>query len=47
VILFGAAWLWSLVTSISLLLEVKRQRAKGVENVPPRINDVSGGTSQK
>lgn len=36
-ILFGASWLWSLVTSISLLHEAKRSKQRALENfgAPP------------
>jgi hypothetical protein len=47
VILFGAAWLWSLVTSISLWRHAKAAEREAQSNVPPRIKDVSGAASQK
>ena len=34
---FGAAWLWSLVTSLSLLRWAKTEIPAGYERVPPRI----------
>jgi hypothetical protein len=34
---FGAAWLCSLVTSLSLLRQAKTQMRAGPERVPPRI----------
>ena len=43
-LLFGAAWLWSLVTSISLLVDSKRSRTATLKNTPPRISEVPGGT---
>ena len=36
-LLFGAAWLWSLVTSISLWRQVKTAEQAAQKNIPPRI----------
>jgi len=38
--IFLAAWLWSLVTSISLLREAKQLKLAADQNAPPRIADV-------
>jgi hypothetical protein len=38
-IVFGAGWLWSLVTSVSLLWEAKMDERKNLENVPPKLAD--------
>ena len=46
-LIFLAAWLWSLVTSISLWRHAKAAERGPQSTVPPRINDVSGGTAQK
>jgi hypothetical protein len=46
-LVFLAAWLWSLVTSISLWRQAKAAERGAPRNVPPRINDVAGGTSRK
>jgi hypothetical protein len=43
-ILFGAAWLWALVTSLSLLLQSKKDAPAGPEQVPPRIGPPAGKT---
>jgi hypothetical protein len=37
VALFGASWIWALVTSISLLQEAKRSDRCHLTNIPPRI----------
>jgi len=42
VIWFGAGWLWSLVTSISLLRQAKSDGAAGQRPVPPRMTDLPG-----
>ena len=34
---FGVAWLWSLVTSISLLRQAKKESPAGPARVPPKI----------
>lgn len=47
VLFFGVAWLWSLVTSISLWRQEKTAERDAQSNVPPRINEVSSGTSQE
>ena len=36
-LLFGAAWVWSLVTSLSLLREFRNAPPPGPSAVPPRI----------
>lgn len=36
-ILFAAAWLWALVTSLSLLHQAKRDAGDGPGPVPPRL----------
>jgi hypothetical protein len=41
-ILFGASWLWSLVTSVSLLRQVKSDEQAGQRPVPPRLADLAG-----
>ncbi len=40
---FGVAWLWSLITSISLLVDLKRRQTAAAGNIPPRLDDVSSG----
>ena len=40
-ILFGAGWLWALVTSISLFRQVKAEEAMEARSVPPRLSDLS------
>ena len=37
VTLFGASWLWSLVTSLSLIRQAKADQQANPERVPPRI----------
>jgi hypothetical protein len=44
---FIAAWLWALETLLNLLRPAKTLEQAGQKNVPPRIDDVSGGTSQE
>ena len=39
---FGAGWLWSLVTSISLLRQAKTDGAMEPRPVPPRMTDLPG-----
>lgn len=39
---FGAGWLWSLVTSLSLLRQVKADEQAGQKPVPPRLADLAG-----
>ena len=39
---FGASWLWSLVTSLSLLRQAKRDEPSGREAVPPQLSDLPG-----
>ena len=46
-LIFVVAWLWSLVTSISLFREAKAQEQAAQKNPPPRIDEVTGGTSEK
>jgi hypothetical protein len=45
-IFFGAGWLWSLVTSISLLRQVKADKPADPKTVPPRLADISGQPSK-
>jgi hypothetical protein len=42
-ILFGAAWLWALVTSISLLRQAKAAEAAAPGRIPPPLTDLPGG----
>jgi len=39
---FGASWLWSLVTSLSLLRQMKMDEPSGSESAPPRLSDLPG-----
>ena len=39
-ICFGASWIWSLFTSISLLREAKADEPSGQRPVPPRLADL-------
>lgn len=41
-ICFGASWLWSLITSISLLRQAKADEQAGQKPVPPRLADLTG-----
>lgn len=41
-IIFAAAWLWSWVTSLSLLIEAKKSEEQVAKNPPPRIDEVPG-----
>jgi len=41
-ICFGAGWLWSLVTSLSLLRQIKGYEQAGPKPVPPRLADLTG-----
>ncbi len=41
-LLFGAGWLWSLVTSLSLLRQAKADGPVGPKPVPPRMTDLPG-----
>lgn len=41
-ILFGAAWLWSLFTSLSLWRQARADEAATRESIPPRLADESG-----
>jgi hypothetical protein len=41
-LLFGAGWLWSLVTSINLLRQAKAEEAAGPKPVPPRLTGLPG-----
>jgi hypothetical protein len=41
-ICFGASWLWSLVTSLSLLRQVKSDEQAGQKPAPPRLADLGG-----
>jgi len=38
---FGIAWLWSLVTSISMLLEARETGGKNPPHVPPKLGNSS------
>jgi len=40
--LFGAAWLWSLVTSINLWRQAKTDEAAAQKPEPPRLADLPG-----
>ena len=40
VIFFGAGWLWSLVTSLSLLRQAKMEAQANANGVPPRIGEM-------
>jgi hypothetical protein len=42
VVLFGMSWLWSLVTSISLLCQSKADEASGLKPAPPPQTDLPG-----
>ena len=46
-LIFSAAWLWSLVTSLNLLRLAKTPESAGEESIPPRIDDVDDGTLEK
>jgi hypothetical protein len=39
---FGASWLWSLVTSLSLLRQAKADGQVEPKPIPPRMTDLSG-----
>jgi hypothetical protein len=41
-ICFGASWLWSLFTSLSLLRQVKSDEQAGQKPAPPRLADLAG-----
>ena len=41
VLLFGAAWLWSLVTSLSLWHQVKTTGQTAQQNLPPKITGLN------
>jgi hypothetical protein len=41
-ICFGASWLWSLVTSLSLLRQVKADEPVEPRPIPPRMTDLPG-----
>ena len=41
-ILFVASWLWSLVTSVNLLLQAKSAEADAAKPIPARTTDASG-----
>jgi hypothetical protein len=41
-IFFGAGWLWSLVTSLGLLRQTKKDEPTGRKPVPPRLADLPG-----
>jgi hypothetical protein len=39
---FGTSWLWSLVTSLSLLRQVKSDEQVESKPIPPRMADMPG-----
>jgi hypothetical protein len=41
-LLFGASWLWSLVTSLSLLRQAKADGQVEPKPIPPRMADLPG-----
>jgi hypothetical protein len=41
-LLFGAGWLWSLVTSLSLLRQAKADGPVESKPIPPRMTDLPG-----
>jgi hypothetical protein len=41
-VLFGAGWLWSLVTSLSLWRQAKTEEAAQQQPAPPRLTDLPG-----
>jgi hypothetical protein len=41
-LLFGAGWLWSLVTSLSLLRQAKADGPDEQKSIPPRLADLPG-----
>ena len=41
-LLFGASWLWSLVTSLSLLRQAKADGQVEPKPIPPRMTDLPG-----
>ena len=41
-LLFGASWLWSLVTSLSLLRQAKADGQVEPQPIPPRMADLPG-----
>ena len=43
-ICFGASWLWSLVTSLSLLRQAKADGPAETKPIPPRMTDLPGET---
>ena len=43
-LIFAAAWVWSLGTSLSLLRQARALEAAALKNIPPRIDEVSGDT---
>jgi hypothetical protein len=46
-IVFGISWLWSLVTSVSLLWEAKMDERKNHENAPPKLADSPNANLEK
>jgi hypothetical protein len=46
-IVFGMSWLWSLVTSVSLLWQAKMDERKNLENLPPKLADWPDANSEK
>jgi hypothetical protein len=41
-LLFGAGWVWSLVTSLSLLRQAKADGQAETKPIPPRMTDLPG-----
>ena len=46
-IFFGAGWLWSLVTSVSLLLRAKVDERNNLQNVPPKLAALPNANPKK
>jgi len=46
-LIFSAAWLWSLVTSLNLVRQAKTLEPAGQQNVPPRIDEVADDTLEQ
>jgi 4a-hydroxytetrahydrobiopterin dehydratase len=40
VLFFGIGWLWSLITSISMILEAKQTGSESRRPAPPKLNDL-------
>ena len=45
-LLFGAAWLWSLITSLSLLWEAKTADRAAQKNPPPHLSEFPDSTEK-